>query len=85
MSMLVHGRGERRAGEHTAGTAEERQSLLRWAGLSTGERAIAAMGGFHCLVDGTNGENAVQAVADTSAEAWFQAVEQARALGMLRR
>jgi hypothetical protein len=36
-------------------------------------------------VSGTNGENRIEASAATQSEAWLQAVEQARTLGMLRR
>jgi hypothetical protein len=64
-------------------TAEECQSRLHAAGWSTGERAIAVAKGVQYVVDGVNGENAVRATAPTSADAWVQAVEQARALGML--
>jgi hypothetical protein len=65
-------------------TAEECQGRLHAAGWSTGERAIATTAGVQYVVYGVNGENAIRAVADTSADACRQAVEQARALGMLR-
>jgi hypothetical protein len=65
-------------------TAEECQSRLHAAGWSTGERAIATTEAVQYVVDGVNGENAIRAVADTSAGVWLQAVEQARAVGMLR-
>jgi hypothetical protein len=50
--------------------------------LVNGRRAIATAEGVQHVVDGVNGENAIRAVAATSADAWLQAVEQARALGM---
>jgi hypothetical protein len=36
-------------------------------------------------VSGANGENVIDAIGLTRAEAWYRAVEQARALGMLGR
>ena len=36
------------------------------------------------LVSGTNGENQLRAEGATSAEAWLQAVEQAKGLGLMR-
>jgi hypothetical protein len=64
-------------------TAEQCQSLLHRAGWSAGEHATATAAGVQHIVDGANSENAIYAVADTSADAWRQAVEQARSLGML--
>jgi hypothetical protein len=64
-------------------TTEECQALMHRARWSTGERSIATAAGVRYRVDGTNGENVIRAVAATSADAWPQAVAQARALGML--
>jgi hypothetical protein len=53
---------------------------LHRSGWSMGELLTAA--GW--LVTGLNGENLIEARADTQSEAWQNACEQARAVGMLR-
>jgi hypothetical protein len=56
-------------------------ALLHTAGWSVGDAGFAS--GW--LVTGANGENRISAIGATQAEAWRQAVAQARALGMLGR
>jgi hypothetical protein len=53
---------------------------LHAAGWSVGEVARNR----HWLVTGMNGENLIQAVADSQVAAWQLATEQAAAVGMLR-
>jgi hypothetical protein len=60
---------------------DECYARLHRAGWSVED---AAAGG-RWLVTGTNGENLIRAVARTQTEAWRLAVEQAAAVGMLRR
>jgi hypothetical protein len=61
-------------------TVDECHERLHAAGWSLGE----AMFGDRWFVDGTNGENIIQASGLTQKEAWSRAVEQAQSLGMLR-
>jgi hypothetical protein len=61
-------------------TVEELYALLHAAGWSIGEVAP----GDAWTVTGTNGENVIHAGGETCAEAWRLAVEQARAVGMVR-
>jgi hypothetical protein len=59
---------------------------LHRAGWSVGEFATAGAGGRErWRVWGSNGENQIDAAADTQAEAWHRACRQAQALGMPRR
>ena len=59
---------------------------LHRAGWSIGDVAYHdGAGGLVWLVSGSNGENLIRAEGATRDEAWDQAVEQARALGMLWR
>jgi hypothetical protein len=62
-------------------TPDECLNALHRAGWSVG----VARFGSTVVVYGSNGENVVRAAATTEAEAWRTAVEQAWALGMLRR
>jgi len=66
-------------------TVDHCHDALHSAGWSVGEvRITTASGVPSWLVSGTNGENRIEAREATQSEAWLQAVEQARALGMLR-
>ena len=57
---------------------------LHRAGWSIGSTAFAGEGrGLVWLVTGLNGENVIRAEGATEAEAWVEAVGQARAVGML--
>jgi hypothetical protein len=56
---------------------------LKAAGWSVGETAVLSEGRPVRHVSGRNGENALEVRGATQAEAWHQAVEQARSLGML--
>ncbi len=60
---------------------DESAARLKRAGWSTGETGTVK--GW--LVDGTNGENRIEARGHSQAEAWWLAAEQARGLGMLGR
>src|SRR5262245_56702138 len=66
-------------------TVDESFAQLHAAGWSVGDVRLLAPSGPRWLVTGTNGENALRAEGDSQAEAWAQAVEQARAVGMLGR
>ena len=59
--------------------------LLHRAGWSDSEASFLGNSGQVWLVSGTNGEEVIEAQGRSSAEAWLRAVQQARALGMLRR
>jgi hypothetical protein len=56
---------------------------LHRAGWSVGDCVSVGPSGRAWLVDGHNGENLIRAEGRTAVEAWRQAVEQARAVGML--
>lgn len=59
---------------------------LKRAGWSIGDAALAGLDGRRTwIVSGSNGENLIRAEGATEAEAWRQALEQARAVGMLDR
>jgi hypothetical protein len=60
-------------------TVEESFVRLHVAGWTVGETATAT----RWLVCGVNGENAINAVGRSQAEAWWRACEQAAAVGML--
>jgi hypothetical protein len=63
--------------------AAEYLDRLHRAGWSLGDTAFHAVGGgLVWVVSGRNGENQLRAEGAISAEAWEQAVEQARSLGM---
>jgi hypothetical protein len=66
-------------------TVDHCHERLYRAGWSVGDARIIPRHGPAWWVTGTNGENAIEARAAMQGEAWLQAVEQARALGMLRR
>jgi hypothetical protein len=61
----------------------DRIDALRRAGWSVGDAAFTGPGGLGWLVTGHNGENLIRAEGPTRADAWREAVEQARAVGML--
>jgi hypothetical protein len=66
-------------------TDVERVDRLRRAGRTIGDTALRWPDDrLVWVVSGRNGENQLRAEGATSAEAWLQAVEQARLLGMLR-
>jgi hypothetical protein len=60
-------------------TVDESRDRLHRAGWSVGEVATAA--GWS--VTGTNGENRIEARGRTQGEAWWNACQQAAAVGML--
>ena len=64
-------------------TIADCQHLLREAGWAVSESHTDSGGRVEWLVMGANGANVIEARAATQAEAWFEAVEQARALGEL--
>ena len=66
-------------------TADEPLARLHAAGWSVGDVRLLTAEGARWLVSGSNGENRIRALADTQAEAWQRAAEQARALAMLGR
>jgi hypothetical protein len=57
--------------------------LLR-SGWTVCDMAFLIGGRFVWMVSGSNGKKQIRAEGATKAEAWWQAVEQARAVGMLR-
>ena len=59
------------------------QELLRQAGWAVSQSHTDSGGSVEWLVLGANGANVIEARAAAQTEAWFEAVEQARALGML--
>jgi hypothetical protein len=59
--------------------------LLHRSGWTIGDTAFRGGGNLVWLVTGSNGENRIRAEGATRAEAWHRAVEQAVAVGMLRR
>jgi hypothetical protein len=64
---------------------DESFARLQRAGWSVGEAGFLAVDGrMIWLVSATNGENVVKARGATQAVAWWRAVEQARAVGMVR-
>jgi hypothetical protein len=68
--------------EGLAALVDESADRLRHAGWSAGDMRLAS--GLW-LVTATNGENAVAGQGECQAEAWQQAAEAARAVGMLDR
>jgi len=64
-------------------TVADCQELLRQAGWAVNESHNDSGGSVEWLVMGANGANVIEARAASQTEAWFEAVEQARALGML--
>jgi hypothetical protein len=66
-------------------TVDECLARLKRAGWSLGEVRVLTPTGLVWLVDSTNGENRLEARCPTQAEAWRQALEQAKALGMASR
>jgi hypothetical protein len=63
-------------------TVDQCHTRLKRASWSLGEVRLLTATGPVWLVDGTNGENRLEARGATQAEAWCRAVEQAMALGM---
>jgi hypothetical protein len=67
-------------------SSDESLHRLHRSGWSIGETAVlTADGRQFWLVSGTNGENAICAQAGTVDEAWWRAVQQAEAVGMIGR
>jgi hypothetical protein len=64
-------------------TVDHCHDALHRAGWSVGDARIITAAGPAWSVSGTNSENRIEARAATQSGAWVQAVEQARALGML--
>jgi hypothetical protein len=63
---------------------DESFDQLHRAGWSVGETAFHVKGGgLVWLVIGSNGENQIRAEGQTDREAWYRAIEQAIAVGML--
>jgi hypothetical protein len=60
-------------------SVDESADRLHLGGWSVGE--LPTVAGW--LVTGLNGENLIEAPADTQSEAWQRACEQARSVGML--
>jgi hypothetical protein len=58
---------------------------LRRAGWSVGEASFLGPGGEVWRVSGRNGENLLRAEGATQAQAWWRAIQQAEAVGMLGR
>jgi hypothetical protein len=71
--------GRDRGGGGPSPTDDECLDRLHRAGWSIGEVGTAT--GW--LVIGTNGENSVKAAGRTQTEAWWNACQQAQAVGML--
>jgi hypothetical protein len=66
-------------------SSDETFARLHGSGWSVGEAGfLTSDGRIIWLVRGTNGENVVQARGATQTEAWWRAVEQAQAVGMVR-
>jgi hypothetical protein len=66
-------------------SSDESYARLHRSGWSVGEAGfLTAEGRIVWLVSGTNGENVVEARGAAQAEAWWRAVEQAQAVGMVR-
>jgi len=65
----------------TLPSVDESAARLRQAGWSAGDVQLFS-GAW--LVSATNGENVIHGRGDNQAQAWWRAVEAARAVGMLR-
>jgi hypothetical protein len=66
-------------------SSDDPLALLHRSGWSIGDTAFHGSDGLVWVVTGSNGENLIRAEGVTRAEAWHRAVEQAAAVGMLRR
>ena len=66
-------------------SSDDSFGLLHRSGWTIGDTAFKLGDGLVWLVTGSNGENLIRAEGATQDEAWHQAVEQAAAVGMLRR
>jgi hypothetical protein len=66
-------------------TVDRCHDALHRTGWSVGDARIITAACPAWWVSGTNGEDRIEARAATPSAAWLQAVEQARAQGMLRR
>jgi hypothetical protein len=66
-------------------SSDDPLALLHRSGWSIGDTAFQVGDVLVWLVTGSNGENMIRAEGATRAEAWHRAVEQAAAVGMLRR
>jgi hypothetical protein len=64
-------------------SVDESFDRLHRAGWSIGETAIGTDHALVWLVSGTNGENRIEAHGRSQAEAWYRAMLQAEAVGML--
>jgi hypothetical protein len=71
----------------TSGYPSSDDSLIRLhrSGWTIGDTTFSDGDGLVWLITGLNGENCIRAEGATQAEAWHKAVEQAAAVGMLRR
>jgi hypothetical protein len=65
-------------------TIDRCHDALHRADWSVGDARLITADGPAWWVSGTNRENRIEARAATQGEVWLQAVEQTRALGMLR-
>jgi hypothetical protein len=63
--------------------SDESFARLHRAGWSIGDAAYVEHGVLVWLVTGTNGENLIRAEGPTRAAAWWAAVGQAEAVGMI--
>ena len=66
-------------------TVDEDFDDLHRAGWSIGDIAFHGSTGVVWLVWGSNGENLIRAEGATRAEAWWRALEQVKAVGMIGR
>jgi hypothetical protein len=66
-------------------SSDDPLALLHRSGWSIGDAAFRGSDGLVWLVTGSNNENMIRAEGATRAEAWHRAVEQAAAVGVLRR
>jgi hypothetical protein len=77
--------GRRRRALSDYPSPDECFARLHRAGWSAGEASFLGAGGERWQVSGSNGENVLRALGASQAEAWWRAILQAEALGMLRR
>ena len=66
-------------------SSDESFARLQRAGWTVGDVTVRTANGLRWVVSGTNGENRIEARGLTQAEAWWQAVKQAEAVGMAGR
>ena len=65
--------------------SDESFGRLQRAGWNVGDVAVHGADDIRWLVTGTNGENRIEAKGATQAEAWWRAVQQAEAVGIVRK